>query len=302
MKLIHPDATLLLRPKTNLNDMIVEVDPGSGKEHIEDGAPLPALADRTEHPLRRVPLDPRRRHPAVPAAARRRRRAGDRRPRPPALRRLPPPAALRPLHRRPQPRRRPAPRRAGPGDPQLRPADHRTRPPRHRDRTLRHLLQGRARQLRQPAAVDPGGAGRVPGDPAPPLRSALASSNRFSTAARPALIGLIPQAQALGPALQGQRALLQADDRADPRPDPSLHPPDPPGPDPPQRRARRTSRSRCSGFGELARRLQQLPQRARLQAEGQQGELPLLPALAQPRPQRHLQPHRRAAGRSGAAW
>jgi phospholipid/cholesterol/gamma-HCH transport system substrate-binding protein len=38
MKLIHPDATFLLRPKTGLNDMIVEVAPGSGKGHIEDGA------------------------------------------------------------------------------------------------------------------------------------------------------------------------------------------------------------------------------------------------------------------------
>jgi phospholipid/cholesterol/gamma-HCH transport system substrate-binding protein len=38
MKLIHPDATFLLRPKTGLNDMIVEIDPGSGREQIEDGA------------------------------------------------------------------------------------------------------------------------------------------------------------------------------------------------------------------------------------------------------------------------
>jgi len=38
MQLIHPNATFLLRPKTGLNDMIVEVDPGSGKEQIEDGA------------------------------------------------------------------------------------------------------------------------------------------------------------------------------------------------------------------------------------------------------------------------
>lgn len=38
MKLIHPNAEFLLRPKTNLNDMTVEVDPGSGKESIEDGA------------------------------------------------------------------------------------------------------------------------------------------------------------------------------------------------------------------------------------------------------------------------
>jgi phospholipid/cholesterol/gamma-HCH transport system substrate-binding protein len=38
MKLIHPDASFLLRPKTGLNDMIVEVEPGTGKRHIEDGA------------------------------------------------------------------------------------------------------------------------------------------------------------------------------------------------------------------------------------------------------------------------
>jgi phospholipid/cholesterol/gamma-HCH transport system substrate-binding protein len=38
MELIHPNATFLLRPKTNLNDMTVEIDPGTGREHIEDGA------------------------------------------------------------------------------------------------------------------------------------------------------------------------------------------------------------------------------------------------------------------------
>src|ERR1700709_2884310 len=38
MKLIHPDATFLLRPKTGLNDMIVEVSPGSGKKPIKSGA------------------------------------------------------------------------------------------------------------------------------------------------------------------------------------------------------------------------------------------------------------------------
>jgi phospholipid/cholesterol/gamma-HCH transport system substrate-binding protein len=37
MKLIHPDAQFLLRPKTGLNDMIVEVEPGSGGEPVEDG-------------------------------------------------------------------------------------------------------------------------------------------------------------------------------------------------------------------------------------------------------------------------
>jgi phospholipid/cholesterol/gamma-HCH transport system substrate-binding protein len=41
MELIHPNASLLLRPKTNLNDMVVEVDPGSGKGHVEDGHNFP---------------------------------------------------------------------------------------------------------------------------------------------------------------------------------------------------------------------------------------------------------------------
>ena len=46
LELIHPDATLLLRPKTNLNDMIVEVDPAVGKGHIEEGYNFPL--SRTE--------------------------------------------------------------------------------------------------------------------------------------------------------------------------------------------------------------------------------------------------------------
>jgi phospholipid/cholesterol/gamma-HCH transport system substrate-binding protein len=40
MELIHPDAEFLLRPKTNL-DMTVEIDPGSGKKQVEDGAHFP---------------------------------------------------------------------------------------------------------------------------------------------------------------------------------------------------------------------------------------------------------------------
>ncbi|MBS1881614.1 MAG: MCE family protein [Actinobacteria bacterium] len=37
MELIHPDAQFLLRPKTGLNDMIVEVEPGSGTGEVKEG-------------------------------------------------------------------------------------------------------------------------------------------------------------------------------------------------------------------------------------------------------------------------
>jgi phospholipid/cholesterol/gamma-HCH transport system substrate-binding protein len=41
MKLIHPDATLLMRPKTNLNDMTVEVTPGTAPGHLDEGDNIP---------------------------------------------------------------------------------------------------------------------------------------------------------------------------------------------------------------------------------------------------------------------
>src|SRR5262249_9987515 len=40
-KLIHSDATFLLRPKTNLNDMVVEVTPGTSPQLMKDGADVP---------------------------------------------------------------------------------------------------------------------------------------------------------------------------------------------------------------------------------------------------------------------
>ncbi len=46
MQLIHPNAGVLLRPKTNLDDMVVEIEPGSGQSKIKNGADIPI--SRTE--------------------------------------------------------------------------------------------------------------------------------------------------------------------------------------------------------------------------------------------------------------
>jgi phospholipid/cholesterol/gamma-HCH transport system substrate-binding protein len=40
-ELIKEDASLLLRPKTGLNDMVIEVDPGSEGENVEEGSTVP---------------------------------------------------------------------------------------------------------------------------------------------------------------------------------------------------------------------------------------------------------------------
>src|SRR5262245_60860140 len=39
--LITDDASLLLRPKTGLNDMVIEVDPGTGDQSVEEGDTIP---------------------------------------------------------------------------------------------------------------------------------------------------------------------------------------------------------------------------------------------------------------------
>jgi phospholipid/cholesterol/gamma-HCH transport system substrate-binding protein len=40
-ELIHPDATLLLRPRTGLQDMTLEMDPGTGAREVQEGSTVP---------------------------------------------------------------------------------------------------------------------------------------------------------------------------------------------------------------------------------------------------------------------
>ncbi len=47
VKLIHPDASMLLRPKTGLNDMVIELDPGVAAGQMDKGATVPLASTQT---------------------------------------------------------------------------------------------------------------------------------------------------------------------------------------------------------------------------------------------------------------
>lgn len=208
MQLIHPDATLLLRPKTNLNDMTVEVDPGKAKGHLEDGAHIPL--SRTEPNvnfegfLATLDTDTRQYLQLLVAGGsqgignRGRQLSG-------AFRRLQPFA-----HYIADLNRAVAQRRVA-----LAGVIHNfglltTELARNENEIERFVTSSKAalgnfanqQQSIQETLIE---------FPATlvTLQAALASSNRFSQAARPALIGLIPQAEALGPALKANERFFE---------------------------------------------------------------------------------------------
>jgi phospholipid/cholesterol/gamma-HCH transport system substrate-binding protein len=45
-ELIHPDASLLLRPRTGLQDMTIQVDPGTDGQPVEEGTTLPLASSQ----------------------------------------------------------------------------------------------------------------------------------------------------------------------------------------------------------------------------------------------------------------
>jgi len=208
LKLIHPDATLLLRPKTNLNDMTVEIDPGAGRGHVEAGYHFPLA--RTEPSIQFEALlstldaDTQQYLQLLVAGGaqgiggRGRQLSG-------AFRRLQPFS-----HYIAQLNRAVARRRVALAD-----VIHdfgllTTELARH-DRALESFVSSskgalgnfaNQQQAIQESLVE------FPSTLAA-LRSALAASDRFSTAARPALLGLIPQAQASVPAFKANERLFR---------------------------------------------------------------------------------------------
>ncbi len=208
LKLIHPDATLLLRPKTNLNDMVVEINPGKAPGHVEAGANFPL--SRTEPSIQfeaflsTLDADTRQYLQLLLAGGaqgiggRGRQLSG-------AFRRLQPFAhSIADLNRAVAQRRVALAR-----------VIHdfgllTTELGRH-DAEIERFVTGSNAALGNFAHQQSSIQESLVEFPATlaALQAGLASSNRFSTAARPALLGLIPQAQALGPAIKANERLFK---------------------------------------------------------------------------------------------
>jgi phospholipid/cholesterol/gamma-HCH transport system substrate-binding protein len=208
MELIHPDATLLLRPKTNLNDMTVEVDPGKADGHIGDGYNFPL--SRTEPNvnldafLATLDADTRQYIQLLVAGGaqgiggRGRQLSG-------ALRRFQPFVHYTADLNRAVAQRRVAIARAIHGFSLLT-----TELGRH-DRELERFVSSSEAALGNFAKQQQSIQETLVELPSTlsTAEATFASVNRFSNAARPALTELIPQAQALGPALRANERLFE---------------------------------------------------------------------------------------------
>jgi len=206
--LIHPDATLLLRPKTNLNDMTVEISPGSAGKHVEAGHDFPL--SRTEPSIQfeaflsTLDTDTQRYLQLLVAGGARGiggrgRQLGN------AFRRLQPFVHYVAKLNRAVAQRRVALSRTihdfglltnelARHDSELERFVTSSKDALGNFANQQQALQESLRELPSTLAA---------------LNSALAASNRFSEAARPALLGLIPQAQASVPAFKANERLFE---------------------------------------------------------------------------------------------
>jgi phospholipid/cholesterol/gamma-HCH transport system substrate-binding protein len=208
LELIHPDATLLLRPKTNLNDMIVEIDPGKGKGHIEDGANFPL--SRTEPNVNLDAFlatldDDTRQYIQLLVAGGAQGIGGRAHQLSGAFRRLQPFSHYIADLTRVVAQRRTAIARA------IHDFSLVTTELARHDSDLERFVSGSKAALGNFANQQQSLQQTLVEFPATlaAAEAGLASADRFSTAARPALLGLIPQAQALGPALKANERFFR---------------------------------------------------------------------------------------------
>jgi phospholipid/cholesterol/gamma-HCH transport system substrate-binding protein len=198
--LIHSDATLLMRPKTNLNDMVVEVTPGTAPGHLEEGdnIPLAQTESNTNLDAFLATLDADTRQYIQLLLAGGAEGIGNGRQLSGAFRRFQPF-----VHYLADINKAVAARRLA-----LAGVIHNfgalTTELGRRDAEVERFVSGSQAALGNFANEQQAIQESLVEFPATlaAVQAGLASSNAFSVAARPALIGLIPQAQALGPALE----------------------------------------------------------------------------------------------------
>ena len=216
--LIHPDATLLLRPRTGLQDMTIEVDPGTERRRSTEGSTIPLAQTQPNVQPDQILASLDARHPLLPPAA----AAGGRRrawaaaaaqarggpealrahgPRPGQDRRRARGAA--PEHRRVDPRTSAASARssatATPSSPDS------SAPP--------TTCSARSRDQEASIRADaPGAAGDAAARPDGALAAATGSPLQLGPASR----RLIPAAQALGAGAAPDPAAVPRDGRPDP--------------------------------------------------------------------------------------
>jgi phospholipid/cholesterol/gamma-HCH transport system substrate-binding protein len=208
LDLIHRDATLLLRPKTNLNDMAVEISPGSGPGHVEAGHEFPLSQTEPSIPFEALlsTLDTdTQRYLQLLVAGGARGIGGRGRQLSGAFRRLQPFSRYIAKLNRAVARRRVALART------IHDFGLLTGELARHDRELERFVSSSKDALGNFANQQQAIQESLVEFPATlsALRSALASSDRFSTVARPALLALIPQAQALSPALKANQRLFE---------------------------------------------------------------------------------------------
>ena len=200
---VYKDATILLRPKTGLKDMFLELDPGTNYDPIErrrvpERRHDPGRQHRAGHERRPDPRRARRRHAGLPAAAAHPGRRGPERPRqgPRQAARQPRPDQPRP--RPPQHRGRQAQGEPRHADPQHEPALGQGRPGRPGHPAARLGLGPGPRRDRQPVPGRPAHGRPARADPADdPV--ALGKTDQLATVLGPAINSLRPFARKLKP-------------------------------------------------------------------------------------------------------
>lgn len=208
LDLIHRNATLLLRPKTNLNDMVVEISPGSGKGHVEEGHTFPLSQTEPAIPfeafLSTLDADTQQYLQLLLAGGaqgiggRGRQLSG-------AFRRLEPFSHYIAKLNGAVAQRRVALARV------IHDFGLLTAELGRHDGDLERFVSSSDAALGNFANQQQSIQESLVEFPSTltALRAAMASSERFTTVARPALLGLIPQAQALGPALKANERFFK---------------------------------------------------------------------------------------------